>query len=72
MITAYRLSTGPDGHSHVARGIIDDGECFATELDTTGTGHKWRLINDQPWKRAYVTFNESTKFNFRPDGSVPR
>jgi hypothetical protein len=22
--------------------------------DTTGTGHKWRLIDDQPWRRCYV------------------
>ena len=22
-------------------------------LDTTDSGHKWRLIDDQPWKRAY-------------------
>jgi uncharacterized cupin superfamily protein len=36
-------------------------------LDTTGTGHKWRLTNDQPWKRAYVTFKEDTKINFRPE-----
>ncbi len=22
--------------------------------DTTGTGHRWRLIDDQPWRRHYV------------------
>jgi quercetin dioxygenase-like cupin family protein len=22
--------------------------------DTTGGGHKWRLIDDQPWRRVYV------------------
>jgi quercetin dioxygenase-like cupin family protein len=27
--------------------------------DTTGTGHKWRLIDDQPWRRAYIVFNEA-------------
>lgn len=28
--------------------------------DHTGTGHKWRLINDEPWKRAYVVFRKGT------------
>jgi quercetin dioxygenase-like cupin family protein len=27
-------------------------------VDHTGTGHKWRLVNDEPWKRAYVVFKE--------------
>ena len=22
--------------------------------DTAGSGHKWRLIDDQPWRRVYV------------------
>ena len=36
-------------------------------LDTPGTGHKWRLIDDAPWKRAYVAFKPDTKINFLPD-----
>ena len=24
--------------------------------DHTGSGHKWRMINDEPWRRAYVVF----------------
>jgi quercetin dioxygenase-like cupin family protein len=36
-------------------------------MDTTGTGHKWRLVNDAPWNRAYVVFDEKTKINFHPD-----
>ena len=36
-------------------------------LDTTGTGHKWTLIDDQPWKRVYVAFTADTPFNFIPD-----
>ena len=36
-------------------------------LDTTGTGHKWRLTNDEPWKRGYVSFKETVKLNFQPD-----
>lgn len=26
-------------------------------MDTTGTGHCWKLVNNEPWKRAYVTFD---------------
>jgi quercetin dioxygenase-like cupin family protein len=38
-----------------------DGETFILHpgdvllaSDTTGTGHRWRLIDDQPWRRMYV------------------
>jgi quercetin dioxygenase-like cupin family protein len=38
-----------------------DGETFVLQpgdvllaADTTGTGHRWRLIDDQPWRRVYV------------------
>ena len=38
-----------------------DGETFVLRpsdillaSDTAGTGHRWRLIDDQPWRRLYV------------------
>jgi quercetin dioxygenase-like cupin family protein len=38
-----------------------DGETFIIRLgdvlvatDTAGSGHKWRLIDDAPWRRCYV------------------
>ena len=38
-----------------------DGETFILPpsdvllaSDTAGTGHRWRLIDDQPWRRLYV------------------
>lgn len=116
MIKAYRLYTGPDGHSHFDRGHIVDHDVvntgsihfeetpahssldwhnapttqyvitlsgileFATHsgesfticpgdvliaMDTTGTGHVWKLVNDEPWRRVYVTFNESVILNFQ-------
>lgn len=37
-------------------------------MDTTGSGHKWQLIDDQPWRRVYVTFNDGMEINFVPDG----
>jgi quercetin dioxygenase-like cupin family protein len=36
-------------------------------LDTTGSGHKWRLVDDQPWKRTYVAFKGNSKITFRGD-----
>jgi quercetin dioxygenase-like cupin family protein len=45
---------------------INPGDILIAE-DTTGSGHKWRLTNDQPWKRAYVAFKKDTKVNFRAD-----
>jgi quercetin dioxygenase-like cupin family protein len=35
--------------------------------DHTGSGHKWRLIDDAPWKRAYVVFQEGANTQFTPD-----
>jgi hypothetical protein len=38
-----------------------DGDTFVLRpdevllaADTMGTGHRWRLIDDQPWQRLYV------------------
>jgi quercetin dioxygenase-like cupin family protein len=39
-------------------------------LDSTGTGHKWRLVNDEPWKRAYIRFKDASKPNFVPEGKT--
>jgi quercetin dioxygenase-like cupin family protein len=36
-------------------------------IDETGSGHKWRLINDEPWKRAYVVFKPGADTRFIPD-----
>lgn len=40
-----------------------DGEAFVLApgdvllaTDTTGTGHRWRLVDDAPWRRMYVEF----------------
>jgi quercetin dioxygenase-like cupin family protein len=35
--------------------------------DHTGTGHKWRLVNDEPWTRAYVVFKQGVDIRFVPD-----
>ena len=46
--------------------IIKPGDVLIAQ-DTTGTGHKWRLIDDQPWVRVYVAFNSDAQINFVPD-----
>ena len=51
------------------------GETFTGDVlvaeDHTGSGHKWRLINDEPWKRAYVIFKEGANTQFVPDRAMP-
>ena len=32
---------------------ISPGDILLAE-DTTGSGHSWRLVDDEPWRRAYV------------------
>ena len=33
--------------------IIRPGDVILAE-DTIGGGHRWRLVDDQPWRRVYV------------------
>jgi len=49
--------------------ILKPGEVLLA-MDTTGSGHKWRMIDDDPWKRAYVKFKEGAEVNFVPDESA--
>lgn len=115
MIRAYKISTGSDGHSHIATGTVSEslltdviaisfketpphssydwhpapatqyviclsgtllfetwtGETFILRpgeiliaMDTTGSGHKWKLADDQPWRRAYIVFENNAEINF--------
>jgi quercetin dioxygenase-like cupin family protein len=36
-----------------AKQLIEPGDVLLAE-DTTGGGHRWRLVDDQPWRRVYV------------------
>jgi quercetin dioxygenase-like cupin family protein len=47
---------------------LHPGEVLVAE-DNTGSGHKWRLINDEPWRRAYVIFKEGANTQFVPDAA---
>ena len=47
---------------------IHSGEILLAE-DHTGPGHKWRLMDDEPWRRAYVVFKEGANTQFVPDAA---
>jgi quercetin dioxygenase-like cupin family protein len=47
---------------------IHPGDVLLAE-DHTGSGHKWRLTNDEPWKRAYVIFTQGANTQFVPDAT---
>lgn len=51
-----------------------DGETFILRpgdvlvaMDQVGSGHKWRLIDDQPWRRAYVVLKPGARDSFVPN-----
>ncbi|RYY34822.1 MAG: hypothetical protein EOP46_12150 [Sphingobacteriaceae bacterium] len=46
--------------------ILRPGEILIA-MDTTGTAHKWRMIDDDPWKRVYVAFDKDKPLNFIED-----
>ena len=43
--------------------VVRPGDVLLAE-DNVGSGHKWRLIDDQPWRRAYVVLKPGTKDSF--------
>jgi quercetin dioxygenase-like cupin family protein len=45
--------------------IIRPGEVLVA-TDTAGSGHKWRLIDDQPWRRCYVALMPGAPDLFTP------
>lgn len=42
---------------------IRPGDVLLAE-DNSGTGHKWRLLDDQPWRRAYVVVADTAAVPF--------
>lgn len=38
--------------------------------DDTGSGHRWRLIGDEPWRRAYAVYDEGADLHFQPKGEA--
>lgn len=43
--------------------ILRPGEILIA-MDTTGSGHKWQMLGEDPWQRLYVVFNDANAINF--------
>lgn len=46
--------------------VVRPGEVLIAQ-DHTGTGHRWRLTDDDPWIRAYVVYKTGADVRFTPD-----
>ena len=44
--------------------VIHPGDILLAE-DTTGSGHSWRLTDDNPWRRAYVILADGASVPFQ-------
>jgi len=44
--------------------VIRPGDILLAE-DDTGSGHRWKLIGDEPWRRAYVVFRPGAELPFK-------
>jgi len=49
--------------------VLRPGDVLLSE-DQAGTGHRWRLIDDQPWRRAYVILKPGARDSFVPMAGV--
>ena len=52
------------------RFVLRPGDILFTE-DTTGAGHDWTMLGDQPWRRLYVTLDPDTVVPFRSASPHP-
>ena len=48
-----------------SRFTIRPGDVLLAE-DDTGSGHRWRLLDEQPWRRAYVVVPDAAAVPFVP------
>ncbi len=48
---------------------VQPGEVVVA-VDDKGTGHTWKLVNDQPWIRAYVVLRPGADLHFVADEPV--
>lgn len=49
---------------------IRPGDVLLAE-DTAGSGHHWRLLGEDPWRRIYVVLGPGTEVAFRPREQPP-
>jgi quercetin dioxygenase-like cupin family protein len=53
--------------------LVRPGDVLLAE-DTIGSGHSWRLTDNQPWRRAYVILQPGAAVPFRaskPQSAAP-
>jgi hypothetical protein len=43
--------------------VIRPGDILLAQ-DNSGSGHTWRLLDDQPWRRAYVVYEAGAALRF--------
>ncbi len=46
--------------------VLKAGEVLIA-MDTAGSGHTWQMLGNEPWKRAYVVFEEKEPVGFIED-----
>jgi quercetin dioxygenase-like cupin family protein len=44
--------------------VIRPGDVLLAQ-DNSGSGHKWRLIGEEPWRRAYVVYQPGAALPFK-------
>ncbi|WP_319434240.1 hypothetical protein [Mycobacterium sp. RTGN5] len=45
---------------------LNPGDVLLAE-DTVGSGHQWRLVDDDPWRRIYIVLADGVDVPFVPD-----
>ena len=51
--------------------ILRPGDILLAE-DTTGSGHSWKLIDDEPWRRVYVILAPAAQVSFTAGSTKPQ
>jgi quercetin dioxygenase-like cupin family protein len=60
------LSGALEFTTHDGRFSLRAGDILFTE--DTVAGHAWKLLGEQPWRRAYAILDQATVVPFRPTG----
>jgi quercetin dioxygenase-like cupin family protein len=48
---------------------LSPGDVLLAE-DTSGSGHSWRLVDNSPWRRAYVVLQTGTNVPFIRENAI--
>jgi hypothetical protein len=64
------LSATLEFMTHEGLFSLRPGDILLTE-DTSGRGHDWRLVGDQPWRRLYAVLDRDAVVPFLPTEPRP-